>query len=341
MDIKLSPRIEELHKNNINIDGHCDTLMKVTDGILDFGKGFQAPEDPCEAKNIYSHIDLPRLIQGGTTTQTFACFIEKKYLPGEATKQAMKMFDALYSMEENNPDQFEMVRNAADIRKVKAAGKIGGFLALEGAESLEGEIAVLRNMYRLGLRQVGLTWNWRNQAADGLGELRTGGGLTEFGVDLVKEANRLGIILDIAHLAPAGVKDILEISEQPIVDSHCGAKGLTDHIRNLDDAQLDGVAKNGGLVCVTFVHYFISDKPEEASIEDVLNHIDYISKRIGVEHVGIGSDYDGIDKYLTGLEDVSKMPALTAGLAERGYSDEEIAKIMGGNYLRIIEQVCK
>ena len=124
----------------------------------------------------------------------------------------------------------------------------------------------------------------------------------------MKEANRLGIILDVAHLAPAGIKDILEISEQPIVDSHCGAKGLTDHIRNLDDAQLDGVAKNGGLVCVTFVHFFISDKPEEASLEDVLIHIDYIVKRIGVEHVGIGSDYDGIDKYLTGLKMFPKCP---------------------------------
>jgi membrane dipeptidase len=243
-------------------------------------------------------------------------------------------------------NDFAFVKSAADIRAVKKAGKTSGFLAIEGAESLEGDTAILRNFYKLGLRQVGLTWNWRNQAADGLGEVRTGGGLTEFGVELVKEANRLGVILDVAHLAPAGIRDIFALSEQPIVDSHCGAKGVTDHIRNLDDGQLDALAKNGGIACVTYVPPFINatvkdyDDRDVASIDDVIKHIDYIVKRIGVDHVGMGSDFDGFGGYLRGLEDISKIANLTAALLDHGYKADEVAKIMGGNYLRVIEQVC-
>ena len=345
MSREISKEALQLHHANINIDGHCDTVLGIQRGLLDFTNGFTPPEDQVEAKKIISHIDLPRMKAGGTTTQVFAAFAEKQYLPADATNQALRLFDLLYQAFEESED-FVMVKNAADIRAAKAGGKVGGMLSIEGAESLEGELAILRNFHRLGLRQVGLTWNWRNQAADGLGEARTGGGLTEFGVALIKEANRLGIILDIAHLAPEGIRDVLALSEHPIVDSHCGARGLTDHVRNLDDAQLDGMAKNGGVVCVTFVPPFINgevkeyDDSEKASIEDVLNHIEYIARRIGVEHVGIGSDFDGFGGYLHGLEDVSKMPALTQGLMDRGFKADEIAKIMGGNYLRVIQQVC-
>jgi membrane dipeptidase len=345
MTQEITQQAQTLHDQSIIIDGHCDTVLAIQRGTLDFKNGFTPPEDPCEAKNTISHIDLPRLKAGGTTTQVFASFAEKQYLPADATNQALRLFDLLYQAFEENED-FVMVRSASEIRAAKQAGKVGGLISIEGAESLEGELAILRNFHRLGLRQVGLTWNWRNQAADGLGEARSGGGLTEFGVALVKEANRLGIILDIAHLAPAGVKDILALSEQPIVDSHCGAKGLTDHVRNLDDAQLDALAKNGGVACVTFVPPFINGEIKsytdsgKASIEDVFNHIDYIAKRIGVDHVGIGSDFDGFGGYLKGIEDVSKMPALTQGLLDRGYKPDEVSKIMGGNYLRVIEQVC-
>ncbi len=345
MSQEISTEALKLHQQNINIDGHCDTLLGIQRGKLDFGNGYTPPTDPCELKNSISHIDLPRMKAGGTTTQVFACFVEKPYLPADATNQALRLFDCFFQAVEEN-DDFVMVKNAAEIRAAKKAGKVSGMLSIEGAESLEGELAILRNFYLLGLRQVGLTWNWRNQAADGLGEARTGGGLTEFGVQLVKEANRLGVILDIAHLAPAGVADIFSLSEHPIVDSHCGARGLTDHVRNLDDAQLDALAKNGGVACVTFVPPFINAEiksftdRDKGSIQDVLNHIDYIAKRIGVDHVGIGSDFDGFESYLKGLEDVSKMPALTQGLLDLGYKADEVAKIMGGNYLRVIEQVC-
>lgn len=345
MNPEITPQAKTVHEQSIVIDGHCDTVLAIQRGYLDFKNGFTPPADPCEAEKIVSHIDLPRLKAGGTTTQVFAAFAEKQYLPSDATNQALRLFDLMYQAFEENED-FVMVRNASEIRAAKQAGKVGGMLSIEGAESLEGDLAILRHFHRLGLRQVGLTWNWRNQAADGLGEARTGGGLTEFGVALVEEANRLGVILDIAHLTPAGIKEILALSKQPIVDSHCGARGLTDHVRNLDDEQLDGVAKNGGVVCVTFVPPFINAKVKEysdkdiASVNDVFDHIDYIARRIGVDHIGIGSDFDGFEGYLKGIEDASKMPNLTQGLLERGYSPAEVSKIMGGNYLRVIEQVC-
>jgi len=340
MSPEISPEALELHKKNINIDGHCDTLLQIQRGSLDFVNGYQPPEDPCEAQKIFSHIDLPRMLEGGTTTQVFACFVMKEYLPADATNQALRLFDLFYQTVEASEGRLAMVTNAAEIETSKQEGKTSGMLSIEGAESLEGDLAILRNFYRLGLRQVGFTWNWRNQAADGLGEARTGGGLTEFGVALVKEANRLGVILDIAHLAPAGVRDVLELSEQPIVDSHCGARGQTDHVRNLDDEQLEKLARKGGVACVTLVPPFINADDKKASIEDVMDHIDYIVKLIGVDHVGIGSDFDGFGGHLPGLEDVAWMPRLTEGLMKRGYKDEQIAQIMGGNYLRVIRQVC-
>lgn len=340
MSEQIPPEVQELHNQIIVIDGHCDTLLSIQSGQLDFGKGFTPSKEPDKAKQEISHIDLARMQAGGITTQVFASFVEMRYLPSDATNQALRLLDHFYKTLEENAEQFDLVTNAAEIEATKKNAKVSGLLSLEGVESLEGDLAILRNFYRLGLRQVGLTWNWRNQAADGLFEARTGGGLTEFGADLVKECNRLGVILDIAHLTPAGVRDIFELSEHPIVDSHCGASGVTDHMRNLSDEQLDEMAKNGGVVCVTFVPDFINADGEKATIEDVLNHIDYIAKHIGVDHVGIGSDFDGFGSYLPGVEDASKMPMLTAGLIKRGYSSEDTAKIMGGNYLRVIREVC-
>lgn len=340
----ISQEALDLHRQLITIDGHCDTLLGIQRGYLDFINGFKQPTDP-KLADLVSHIDLPRMKKGGHTTQVFACFVEKQYLPSDATNQALRLIDHLYQQFDASGD-FVFVKTAADIRAAKQANKASGFLSIEGVESLEGDLAMLRMLYKLGLRQAGFTWNWRNQAADGLGEIRTGGGLTEFGVALVREANRLGVILDVAHLAPAGIRDVLALTEQPIVDSHCGAMGVTNHIRNLDDEQLDGLAKTGGVVCVTYVPPFINENIKSyedrgnATIADVIKHIDYIVKRIGIDYAALGSDFDGFEGYLGGLKDIGELPNLTAALLEHGYKPDEVAKIMGGNYLRVIEQVC-
>jgi len=318
-------------------DGHCDTLISIRDGDRRLGERCQVQPDGGVISS--QHIDLPRLLEGGVTAQIFACFVRQQFLPSDATNEALRLIDAFYRALDENPEALLLATTAADVEQAKAEGKVAGVLSLEGAEALEGDLAMLRTFYRLGLRALGLTWNWRNQAADGQGESRTGGGLTEFGVALVREANRLGLILDIAHLAPAGVRDVLELSEAPVVASHANARALCDHHRNLTDEQLAGIAASGGLVGVTYVPPFLAQERQDASLEKVLDHIDYIVKTIGLDHVGLGSDFDGFDGVLPGLEDVSHLPALTAGLVARGYSDEKVAQILGGNYLRVFRQV--
>ena len=190
------------------------------------------------------------------------------------------------------------------------------------------------------MRNVGLSAHVY-EAADGVGEERTGGGLTTFGVSLVEEMNRLGIIIDIAHLAPAGVEDVLKISQSPIIASHANARAVCDHRRNLTDAQLEKIAKNGGVVGVTFVPAFVDGNEDKTTLPHILDHVDHLVKVMGDDHVGLGSDFDGFfgDERTPGLEDVSKMPAITAGLVERGYSDAAIQKILGGNLLRVFRQV--
>jgi len=331
-------RVSSLHASSIVFDGHCDTLLSIRDGERRLAERRESQPQGDITHSL--HIDLPRLREGGVTAQIFACFVRARYLPADATNEALRLIDAFYRSVEENTDALLPATTASDVERAKVEGKVAGVLSLEGAEGLEGDLAVLRLFHRLGLRALGLTWNWRNQAADGLGEIRTGGGLTEFGVALVKEANRLGIMLDIAHLAPAGVRDVLALSKAPVVASHANARALCAHPRNLTDEQLEGIAASGGLVAVTYVPDFLSQGGQQASLEKVLDHVDYIVGRIGVEHVGLGSDFDGFGGVLPGLEDVSRLPHLTAGLVARGYSDEHVSQILGGNYLRVFRQVC-
>jgi len=333
----LDQHVKDLHGSSVIFDGHCDTLIPIRDGdrLLD-ERSQPLPEGSVTGSR---HVDLPRLLEGGMTAQTFACFVRGQFLPSDATNEALRLIDAFYRALDGNSETLMLATRAADVERAKAKGKVAGVLSLEGADALEGDLAMLRAFHRLGVRALGLTWNWRNQAADGLGESRTGGGLTEFGVALVKEANRLGVILDVAHLAPAGVRDVLKLSESPVVASHANARALCSHSRNLTDEQMEGLAASGGLIAVTCVPSFLAEDPKAASLETLLDHIDYIVKTVGVNHVGLGSDFDGFGGVLPGLEDVSRLPALTAGLVARGYSDADVAKILGGNYLRVFRQV--
>lgn len=339
MNNPITAPIKKLHQESIIIDGHCDTLLGLKEGLFKFGERYNPTPEEMIKHEHPGHIDLPRMKEGGITCQCFACFVRERYLPAGATHEVLRMIDAFYRSAEDNKDSFMQVKCAADIEKAKREGKAGGMITLEGAESLEGDLSVLRMLYRLGVRQIGLTWNWRNQVADGLYEERSGGGLTSFGVEFVKECNRLGIILDVAHLSPAGIRDVLALTEQPIVDSHCGARAVTEHVRNLSDEQLDQVAKNGGVVCITYVPYFINADPKQATLTDFIRHVDYVVKRIGAEHVGLGSDFDGYEIPLGGLKDISELANVTAALAEIGYSPEDIRKVMGENYLNLIRKV--
>ena len=321
--------INELHEASVIFDGHCDTLLAVVDGKRKLGE-----------RSSKGHIDLPRLLEGGVTAQVFALFIEDRYLPAGAARQTLRLFDALYAALDGNSDSLLLATRAADIKAAKREGKVAAVVGIEGAESLEGDLGLLRVYHRLGLRLLTVAWSRRNQAADGVAEARTGGGLTTFGHQLVEECNRLGIVVDISHLAPAGVRDVLDLSRQPVIASHSNARALCDHARNLTDDQLVALAKKGGVVGVTFVPQFITAHRGTASLEKLLDHVDHIVRVAGVDHVGLGSDFDGFDSPPPkGLEDVSRLPGITKGLVQRGYSEGDVRKILGGNFMRVFGQV--
>ena len=329
--------IETLHRDSIVIDAHCDAIGAVINGQRRLGE-----------RSELGQFDLPRALEGGITAEFLAIFFDPK-MPGCGTKQMLQYADAFLQEIDAFPDMAIHATAAADIRRAKADGRVALFLTMEGAEALEGDLAALRICHQLGLRFLGITWNRRNAAADGVGEDRTGGGLSEFGAKLVEECNRLGIVLDLAHLAPAGVRDVLNLSTAPVVVTHgnCHALWPRDrtvpwpHRRNLSDDQLEAIAAKGGVVGVAAVPAFLGEDENHAQLSAMLDHVDHMVKVMGEEHVGIGMDFDGVgESRVEGMEDASKLPNFTAGLAERGYSTRTIRKILGENFLRVIEQVC-
>lgn len=320
-------RTRQLHADALVIDGHCDSIGDQ----LERGRwlGERSPT---------GHIDLPRLREGGVDAQFFACFVPVAHQRHGAVTHAMARLDQLLLLAEREADRFVIALTADDIPAAKAAGKVAGILGLEGAEALDGEISLLRQYYRLGIRNLGLAWNFRNAACDGVSESRTNGGLTEFGVRVVEECNRLGMMLDLSHLSPAGVTDVLALSRMPVIASHSNARTLWDHPRNLTDDQLRAVAAGGGVVGVTFVDAFLAI-PGTATLNHVIDQIDYLLDLIGPDHVAIGSDFDGCMPPEE-LADVTRYPSITERLVARGHAETVIRKVLGENYLRVFRTVC-
>ncbi len=320
--------LDALHHQSVIIDTHCDTLGRVYEGQRRLG----------EASRL-GQFDLPRARAGGLTCELLATFMDT-CRSGSGIRQTLHYIDIFYQELDAYPDLALLALSTADIARAKAEGKVALMLSMEGAEGLEGDMRALRVFYRLGLRCLGLTWNRRNEAADGLGERRSGGGLTEFGVELVKECNRLGIVLDLAHLAPAGVQDVLALSEAPVVATHANCHALWPHPRNLTDAQLEGIARSGGVVGVTPVPPFLGPDECHSRLDVLLNHVDHMLTVMGENHVGLGLDFDGVGDIRTeGLEDIAKLPNLTQALAERGHNESTIRKILGENFLRVFKAV--
>lgn len=320
---------ESLHRSSLVVELHCDSLLDARDG-----------KRPLSVRSDQGHIDVPRLREGGVTAQVFALWAEPDQRTS-ATLQVLRSLDAFYTTLDESKGALRLAVTAADVERAKADGVVAGLLSIEGADALEGELATLRLFYRLGVRAVGLTWNHRNQAADGVAEACTGGGLTEFGVALVREMTRLGMLVDIAHLAPRGVENVLAVAGAPIIDSHANAQSLCHHRRNLTDAQLEAVARTGGVVGAVYYRSFIDDDPQKADLDRLIDHIDHMVSVMGVEHVGLGSDFDGFmgDPAPVGLEDVTRLPALTQKLLERGYAPDDVRRILGENWLRVLRQV--
>lgn len=327
---------ERLHKEAIIIDGHCDTILTVT------GRGFmgQRPRD-FFARGDTGMIDLPRLKEGGVTCQVMAAYIEDHYKPARSARRALELLDALHALVESS-EELMLATRAADIEAAKAADKVAFLLSIEGGEAVEGSLALLRGFYKLGVRAMGLTWNQRNDIADGVGERSGGSGLTDFGVSVVKEMERLGMLVDVSHLSDASFWSLDKVAERPYIASHSNARALASHRRNLTDQQIEALAKKGGVIGVVFAPGFVDDNPDNVSLARLCDHIDHIKSIGGIDCVALGSDFDGytpVPGKPIVMKDVSELPALTAELLSRGYTEEEVKKVLGGNWLRVYREV--
>jgi membrane dipeptidase len=330
----------QLHRDAIVVDSHCDTLLEVMG--VDWKTNGTKPPRSLGEKSTNGQVDIPRLIEGGVDVQIFAAYIEPQYKVGPlAVKRGLQMIDAFHTEIAKYQDKISFATKYEEIMNTVKNHRIAALLSFEGGEPLSGDLGLLRMFYRLGIRAITLTWNQRNEIADGVGEKRTKSGLTEFGVQAIKEMNRLGIVIDVSHLSETGFYDVIETTNAPIIASHSNAQALCNHPRNLTDDQIRAVAKNGGVIGMCFSPSFIDQNEEQRTIDRLLDHVDHVRKLVGCEHLGIGSDFDGFPGIPKGLEDVTKMPMITKGLLARGYSEEDIRKILGGNYLRIFERILK
>lgn len=307
------------------VDFHCDTLYRLVEKDTDFTK-----------RGLEGHVDLPRMIEGQVHLQVFAAFGVPKHMRKNAATMVLKMIDKMYEIIEKT-GKFKLILKGEDIDKAKEEGKIGALLFIEGGEALEGEIALLRMFYRLGVRALTLTWSLRNDLGDGVEGVEEGG-LTSLGEEVVREMNRLGMIVDVSHLNEKGFWDVIDISKKPIIASHSDCKALCPHKRNLTDEQIKAIAQKGGVIGINFAPQFLREDGK-ATIEDVLNHIDHICELVGEDYIGFGSDFDGISSTPEGLSDISYFPLILEGLKKRGYTQEQIDKISHKNFENLIKKI--
>jgi membrane dipeptidase len=269
--------------------------------------------------------------------QFFAAFIDIKKVKFSPIVHTLQMIDKFYKEIEENFNFIEVACNYEDIVRIANLGKCAGMLCIEGGELIEGDLAVLRMLYKLGARYMTLTWNYNNQMGCGINCDRDMG-LSEFGIEVVKEMNRIGMIIDLSHASEITFWDALRHSVMPVICSHSNAKGVCNHKRNLSDEQIKEVAKKEGVIGINFNPDFLNDSGY-ASIDDIIKLIEYISSLVGTEHIGIGSDFDGIDKAPQGCSSLECLSEVLNRLARMNYTEKQIKDISGENFLRLIKKV--
>jgi membrane dipeptidase len=357
----------KLLKSTPLIDGHNDLPWEIRDSKT-------APRDVA-AYDLRTptpkHTDLARLAEGGVAAQFWAIYIPGEIKDSGYARVQLEQFDIARRMIARYPDRLALALTANDIERSFKRGRIASLLGMEGGHAIENSLGALRSYYDLGARYLTLTHNVTLDWADAALDTARHNGLTEFGREVVREMNRLGMLVDLSHVSPAVMSDALDVTEAPVIFSHSSARALTEHPRNVPDSILKRLPKNGGVVMVTFVPGFVSPEAAawdarlreqwegvKASVTDtaqqrtlveewkathpqpratlmqVADHIEHVRDVAGVNHVGIGSDFDGIDTTPEGLEDVSKFPELFAELIRRGWSDNDLKKLAGQNLLR-------
>ena len=340
---KIEAEVRSITKTAILIDTHNDIPSFTVDGA-DIGNS---------PKNM---TDIPRLKQGGVGAIFFSVYVGAKYVDGNhSANRTLQMIDTVkQDIIARYPDTFQLALTADDIVRAHKHRKIAALMGIEGGHAIEDSLRLLRDYYRLGVRYMTLTHTNTNNWADSSGDIDKPGvehhnGLTPFGKDVVREMNRLGMIVDISHVADKTFYDALATSKAPLLASHSGARAVANVPRNMTDDMIRALAAKGGVIQVNFYCAFLNQQAADAphgavlhaSIADVVAHIDHIRQIAGINAIGIGSDFDGIDCAPEGLDDVSKFPNLTRALLEKGYSVADIKKIYGGNTLRLMRQVEK
>jgi membrane dipeptidase len=368
-DPTLLARARALHKQVPLIDGHNDYPWEVReDAALDLDKVDISRAQPT------LHTDIARLRTGGVGGQFWSVYTPSDYAGQKAVTATLEQIDIVHRMTRKFPETFELALTAADVERIFKAGKIASLIGMEGGHSIDNSLASLRMFHRLGARYMTLTHSRNTDWADSATDTPAHGGLTRFGEEVVREMNWLGMLVDLSHVSPDTMKDAIAVSAAPVIFSHSSARGVNDVPRNVPDDVLRLLPANGGVVMVTFVPGFLSPKvaawsrlqtaestrlqqqfPNDeaarktaldawtqtnpaprATVADAADHVDHIRKVAGIDHIGIGGDYDGITSVPLGLEDVSTYPALTAELLRRGYTDDDVKKVLGLNILRVM-----
>jgi membrane dipeptidase len=363
----LAERGRELMARAIGIDSHIDTIQRVLVMGEDLGK-----------RHDTGHVDIPRLRDGGMHAPFFALWVPVFFRGAEAVRRTLDLRDAMQSVLDTHKDQIELATTAADIERIVKAHKIAAFLTIEGGHAIDDDLRVLRTYYLLGIRSMTLTHARNTNWADSASDTSAHNGLTDFGKEVVREMNRLGMLVDLAHVSDKTFYDALAVTTKPVIISHSSMRAISNVPRNVTDDMLRALAINGGVIGINFGMGFINPKDADAlrsateteaeappltgraldeyaaknaeklfgkraqvvaTLEDVADHIDHAVKIAVIDHVGIGSDFDGIAGTANGLEDVSKMPALVAVLLQRGYTERDLKKILGENHLRVVRQV--
>jgi membrane dipeptidase len=384
-DEALRARAEKLHRASIVVDTHND----ITSPLLDEGFDLAMRGDDPAAKPK-THTDIRRMKAGGLGAEFFAIYVGKEFVNkkpsegGGAARRALDMIDAVNEQVRRHPESLEAASTAADIRRIVKSGKIAALMGIEGGHAIEDSLRTLRMFYKLGVRYMTLTHTNTNDWADSEGDINNSSvqhhnGLTDFGRDVVHEMNRIGMMVDISHVADKTFYDVIAATRAPVIASHSSCRAIANHTRNMTDDMLKAIGKNGGVVMVNFYDGFLDPRKAEMtlrsrSLEDelkakypndpkraqqeleawrkandpgktplsvLIDHIDHVARVAGIDHVGIGSDFDGVPftGLPEGMEDISKLPSITYELLKRGYSDADIKKVLGENLLRVMSEV--
>ena len=377
----ISPKARAIQESAIVIDTHADTPQRFLDEGFDIGS-----TNP----NDVGHISLDKAHRGNLGAEFFSIWVDPETNEGHFAQHTMDLIDSVYEQTAHHPDRMMMAFSVADIERAHREHKLAALMGIEGGHSIENDMHLLRDYYRLGVRYMTLTWSNTNEWADSSGDIsdpkiQHHNGLTDFGEQVVTEMNRLGMIVDISHVSDKTFWDAIGVSKAPVIASHSSARALVDAPRNMTDDMLRAVAKNGGVVDVNFfsgfddenfrkaadaqsadqkaaiqkyidslraqgkpVNYLEVDRIEREWMAKIprppfsviIDHIDHIAKVAGIDHVGLGSDFDGVSGATPeGMDSAADLPKITQALLDRGYSPEDIKKILGGNLLRVFRQV--